>query len=183
MTIEVVFPEVGRARLTHARRLVGRALVVGDVLDGIVLSSAGVARARIGLMLKPSGRGAHVVFRCPVCEGPCAVLFLAPAATLACARCTNHRTRHQRESSAKEWAGYAVELEDRLLRGLSKKNYTPAGLERLRRLADEINAGDEHRLAAVLPMVNDALLVGAHHEQNNGVVAHLFVGHLAKATY
>ena len=182
MTIEVRFSRPGGGHLTDARRAVGRRLVVGDVIDAMVIGPAGIARSPIEFILKPSGRGAHVVFRCPPCQGPCAVLFPTPGGALACARCTAHRTRRQTESSRTEWEDYAVELEDRLLRGLARKRYTPAGLGRLRRLAGEICAGDEDRFAAVLPALRDALrAVDAPPVRGDRAVADLLAATFAMA--
>ena len=160
MTFEVtcVSPELGLVRVKHLRATLGGEAKDATVVELVVVAGE-VARERVDLVSKVSGRARHVAFRCPRCGEPRAVLYAEGGGRLSCGPCSGHKTRHQLESSRTDWKENAVDCEDRLFRDLMTKGHTPAGLRSLRRLVDEIVGGDHDRLAAAMQMVGAALLV------------------------
>jgi hypothetical protein len=159
MRIEVCFsPEAGLVRVEHLRGALGVRVAELDAVELVVIAGV-VARQRIELVRKVSGRGRHVAFQCPRCLEPRAVLHAEGGGRLSCAACSGYKTRHQRESSRTEWEQNALDHEDRLFRTLQKRNLTLTGLVSLRRLINEIVDGDHDRLAATMQAVTDALIV------------------------
>lgn len=159
MTIEVCFsPEEGLVRVRHARMALGRDLQDVMAVELVVLAGE-VARQRIELIRKVSGRGRHVAFQCPRCLEPRAVLHAEGDGRLSCARCSGYKTRHQLESSRTDWDDHGHHLEDRLLRAVMRKKNTPAGVRGLQQLVHEIVDGDHDRLASVMQTTSAAVLV------------------------
>lgn len=160
MTIEVccVSPEPGLVRVKHLRATLGERAADATVVELVVVAGE-VARERIDLVRKLSGRGRHIAFQCPRCLEPRAVLHAEGAGRLSCARCCGYKTRHQRESSRTEWEKNAVDHEDRLFRTLQKQNHTDRGFRALRRLVDEIVDGDHDRFASAMQMAAAALVL------------------------
>jgi hypothetical protein len=159
MTIEACFsPDVSLVRMKHVRAALGQQLHELEAVE-IVVVAGELARQRVSLVRKNSGRGQHVAFQCPRCLEPRTILHAEGHGRLSCASCSGHKTRHQRESSRKDWKDNALEQEDRLFRAVLKKSHTPAGLRGLRRLVQEIGDGDDDRLAAALETTSAALLV------------------------
>ena len=160
MTIEAccVSPEPGLVRVKHLRATLGEQAKDATIVE-IVIVAGNVARERVDLVRKISGRARHVAFRCPRCGEPRAVLYAEGGGRLSCGPCSGHKTRHQLESSRTDWIENAVDCEDRLLRDLMTKGHTPAGLRSLRRLVDEIVGGDHDRFASTMQMAAAALVV------------------------
>lgn len=163
MTIEVPLldvcsPEIGLVRINHVRAMAGaRFNELGSVTVTIVATSSPV-RTEVKLMKKRSGRGQHLLFSCPGCSSPRAVLF-ADQGRLGCGPCTNTRTRRQLESSRTTWREHAVDIEDRLLRLLGRRCLDGSALGRARHLADEIIEGDRDRYDALVPLIGSAMAV------------------------
>lgn len=159
MTIEACFsPEASLVRVRHVRATHGARVHELDLVELVIIAGV-VARQRVELVRKVSGRGRHVAFRCPRCLEPRAVLHAEGGGRLSCARCSGYKTRHQRESSRTEWEKNAIDHEDRLFRAVMKKNHTLRGLCALRRLVGEIVGGDHDRLASAMQMTAAALVV------------------------
>lgn len=161
MTIGVCFsPEPGLVRMTHVRAVLGPGVKDLEAVE-LVVTAGMFASEVVELTTKPSGRGAHVVFRCPKCCEPRSVLHVDPGARLSCADCSGYMTRRHRESSKTEWKEFGLEFEDRLFR-VTMKPTTRRGrpsLRRIRRLVDEIVHSDLDRLGDVLDIYCDAVVL------------------------
>jgi len=150
---EICSPEIGLVRISHVRAAAGtRFHELTSVTVSIVATSSPV-RVAVTLMKKASGRGQHLLFSCPTCSCPRAVLF-ADGGGLACRPCTNTRTRHQLEASRSSWREHAVDTEDRLLRLLGRHCLDLVALGHARHLADKIIEGDGNRYTALLSKVH-----------------------------
>ena len=151
--LEVSSPEIGLVRISHVRAVAGPTFhELISVTVSIVATSRPV-RVEVTLMKKASGRGQHLLFSCPTCSLPRAILFAGDGG-LACRPCTNARTRRQLESSRASWRAHDVVLEDRLLRLLGRRCLDAAALGHARRMAHEIAEGDHDRYAGLLPIIN-----------------------------
>jgi len=121
---------------------------------------AGVVMRQIAtLVQKPSGRGEHSVFACPLCAKPHSVLYSGADLRLSCAGCSGYRTRRQKEASRSDWEENGHALEDRLFRGVMRKGHTPTKICRLRAVVDELVNGDHDRLASAMQTTSAALHV------------------------
>lgn len=151
-------PEPGLVRMKHVRAAIGPG-VKDLAVVGLVVTAGSVASHIVELTKKPSGRGDHIVFRCPRCGEPRAVLYVDEESTLACAGCSGHMTRRHRESSRNAWEEYGHELEDRLFRAVMKSTTLRGlhSLRRVRRLVDELVDGDRDRLSAAMERANAVL--------------------------
>lgn len=151
-------PEPGLVRVQHVRMALGHDLQDVIAVELVVVAGE-VARQRIELVRKVSGRGQHVAFQCPRCLEPRAVLHAEGEGRLSCAICSGYKTRHQMESWRTEWDNHGHHLEDRLLRAVMRRKNTLAGMRVLRELVDEIVGGDHDRLASAMQTTSAALLV------------------------
>jgi hypothetical protein len=156
-TIEVNIhsPRFGEVRICDVRVFFGP-LRPGMQVTAMALAPAGggPSVARLVLMAMGGARGGRCGFACPQCERPRALLVVDGEGGLACRPCTRERTRRQSERTCREWLRLGGELTDRLVRALLKpRRSTHAVLERARELAGELVAGDEDRLAAIMPLV------------------------------
>ena len=153
--LEICSPEIGLVRIQHVRAVAGATFnELGSVKVTIVATSSPV-RVNVKLMKKRSGRGEHVLFSCPTCSSPRAVLF-AHHGGLGCGPCTKTRTRQQLESRRSSWREHDVATEDRLLRLLGRRCLSASALGCARHLVAEIVEGDCDRYTALLPAI-DAL--------------------------
>ena len=159
MRIETcVSPELGLVRVQHVRAALGAGFRELKVVELVVLAG-GVITQTVELVPKPSGRGEHSVFACPTCKEPRTVLYSSTDLRLACAGCSRRRTRHQNESSSSDWGKNGHVLEDRLLRGVMRKNNTATKIRGLRAVVGELVAGDHDRFTSAMLAASAALQV------------------------
>lgn len=156
--VEVCSPEIGLVRISHVRAVAGATFhELSSVIVSVVATSRPV-RVAVTLMKKPSGRGQHLLFSCPTCSAPRAILF-ADGGGVACRPCTNARTRQQLEASRTSWRAHAVDTEDRLLRLLGRRCLDSSAIAYAQQLADEVIEGDGARYMAVASEVRALALL------------------------
>ncbi len=153
MTFEVMGLEIGllKVRDLRAASHVGRP---GSRVGVLVLGLCGEPPfvGDVFLTSKRSGRGDHLALLCLTCARACSVLYLR-ARKRGCAGCSRHRTRRQTERTLASWRRGGRE-EDRLLRIVGRGGST----ELLRRLVDEIVAGDNDRARVLAERCSDAVI-------------------------
>ncbi len=130
------------------RRALGPTGLLAKCVTITVLGEDGcVARAKVKLIDKRSGRALHRLFACPSCSSPSQVLRVQ-AGRFTCGRCRPHRTAHQREWFTRWWRRDDGELLDQLVR-LSVRRSAARRTLRMKALAQQIIDHDRSRLEAL----------------------------------